>query len=193
MHTINTTVTESKPAVPVPVSMDLELDDIETPKRGGSGRKIEEKTLDEYGFITGDLLSVSLYIPEPKIPAGLPRLSVSAGVGAGAMGVGGVGLGTKSFGWGEKPREVEIHPSERSGAWQRGEAVPPQNFRGGAAGAGKGGEPGGGGSWRGGLGMGMRGAGGRSPEKNGRRRSRSPEGRDRREGRRESWSRRRGD
>ncbi len=173
------TVLDSKPAVAV---MDMELDDTDLPKRGG--RKIEEKSLDEYGFITGDLLSVSLYIPEPKIPAGAPRM----GQVAAAPGV--TGPGAKSFGWGERqPREREIHPSER-GAWHKGESLPPQSFRGGAAGRGGDREFAGGGSWRGGgSGMGIRGAKGRSPERHGDRRSGSPDGRERRV----SWTRRRGD
>lgn len=177
------TVTDSKPTT---VAMDMELDDVDVPKRGG--RKIEEKTLDEYGFITGDLLSVSLYIPEPKIPAGAPRGPPGVPVPVG------VGAGVRSFGWGERqPVERDPHPSERGGAWHRGEPLPPQNFRGGAAG-GRGGDPAGGGSWRGGgPGMGIRGAGRKSPERNGDRRSRSPDDRDRRSDRRESWSRRRGD
>ncbi|WVO16574.1 hypothetical protein L204_104253 [Cryptococcus depauperatus] len=48
-----------------PDMMDIDLDDRD--KR--MGKKIEEKTLDWYGFIAGDLLSVSLHVPEPRQPA----------------------------------------------------------------------------------------------------------------------------
>ena len=179
-----TTLTKAKPVEAA--AMDMELDDTDPlPKRGG-GRKIEEKSLDEYGFITGDLLSVSLYIPEPKLPAGAPRLAtVPGGVVPSPT-----GPGVSSFGWGDRQtreREGDRAP-DRRGVWQRGEPLPPQDFRGGAAGRPS--EPAGGGSWRGGgPGMGIRGVGKRSPERNGTRRSRSPEGRNRRE----SWAKRRVD
>ena len=74
------------------VKMDMELDDMETPKKS----RIEEKTLEEYGFVTGDLLSVSLYIPEPRVP----RAS-----GASVA---------------PEPRGE----ADRNGQWARGETVP---------------------------------------------------------------------
>ncbi|CAD6571774.1 MAG: hypothetical protein TREMPRED_000367 [Tremellales sp. Tagirdzhanova-0007] len=167
-------------------AMDMELDDTDPLPRRGGGRKIDEKSLEDYGFITGDLLSVSLYIPEPKIPAGAPRIATAP---AGAV-PGSIGPGVSSLGWGDRQtreRESERAP-DRRGAWQRGEPLPPQDFRGGVAGRAS--EPAGGGSWRGGgPGMGIRGVGKRSPERNGVRRSRSPEGRIRRE----SWAKRRAD
>ena len=156
--------------------MEMELDDIETPRKRGS--KIDEKTLDSYGFITGDLLSVSLYVPEPKISASAPRIAALGQMGQ-----------ANSFGWSDRDRDRaprEAHPSDRVGSWSRGEPLPAQNFRGGAPA--RGGEPAGGGAWRGG-GTGIRGAGRRPSETNGARRSRSPEMKDRRE----SSGRRRGD
>ncbi|WVR04663.1 hypothetical protein IAU60_001674 [Kwoniella sp. DSM 27419] len=188
-------------------------------------KKVEEKSLDEYGFVTGDLLSVSLYVPEPKIPAGQPAgVGAMAGAGAGGSGPGqglGAGAGGKrdrdgagvggrqSFGWGERDRPAPPHADGREepgvkGHWARGVPLPPQDFGAGARG-GRGGEPAGGGRWRGGApapgGFGIRGgaarAGGPAPggrrspeyESGGRdgRRSRSPVSRDRRQ----SWSARR--
>lgn len=168
------------------VDMDMELDD--TPgDRGGGGnangtgrKKVVEKSLDEYGFITGDYLSVSLYVPEPKGP---PPTITGPGAGAGA----GVGSGPsrdreqRGGGGGGPPA---------NGEWARGEALPPQ--RGGYAGGPPrdrrerdGGYRGGRGEHQaGGMGMGIRGGAGRrrspSIERNGNgggsgRRSRSPD------------------
>ncbi|RXK34748.1 hypothetical protein M231_07990 [Tremella mesenterica] len=135
--------------------MDMELD--EAP-RGG---KVEEKTLEDYGFITGDLLSVFLFVPEPKVPVG-QRFAP------------GTGPNVPSVGWGER---------DKNGSWTKGvpslsirgrgkdlvpETIPPGNWRGGA--------PGSGGERN----------GHRRSEVKGRSRSISPT----REGRRESWSRR---
>jgi histone deacetylase complex subunit SAP18 len=166
-------------------AMDMELDDDPRPTHG---RKVEEKTLDGYGFVIGDLISVSIHVPEPR----------AAQSRSGAPGMPPQERGSGGFGWqrdresGNGPREREAPPSEREGHWARGEALPPQNsfrgenaFRGGRGGFGRV-EPAGG---RAG-GIGIRGAGRRSPERErdglGGRRSRSPEGRERRE----SWSRR---
>jgi histone deacetylase complex subunit SAP18 len=119
-------------------------------------RKVDEKTLDDYGFITGDYISVSLHIPEPKIqhshshPAG-QRAPV---------------LGAR-----EEKRNID-------GDWARGDALPPAP-RGGRGGYGG---PGGGGGRI--MGMGIRGGARRSPSvtRDSGRRSRSPE---RRNGRRD--------
>lgn len=200
-------------------AMDMELDDAPEPK-STSGRKIEEKSLDDYGFITGDLLSVSSYVPEPKVPAGRP---IAPGAGNGNGNVPGPGPGVQSFGWGDKAPRGGAGVQEERGQWGRGEALPPQSFRGRGVSGGGPEEPAGGGNWRGGgpghAGMGIRGAGRRSPElRGGGRRSpelrgggrRSPDrerernghgGADRRsrsrspnrDGRRESWATRRRD
>jgi len=76
------------------------------------GRRVDEKTLDDYGFITGDYLSVSLHIPEPKVQhSQVPRAV----------------LGAK-----EEKRNID-------GDWARGEALPPRGgARGGYGGAGNG-------------------------------------------------------
>ncbi|WVF69766.1 hypothetical protein IAT40_004545 [Kwoniella sp. CBS 6097] len=94
-----------------------------------SRRPVEEKTLDEYDFVTGDLLSVSLYIPEPKIPtgagAGAGGASTSASTSSGALASGpggprignggafgardrqasGSGAHAQSFGWNDRTRD----------------------------------------------------------------------------------------
>lgn len=99
------------------VDMDMELDDAEPHSGNGSGgRKISERTLDEYGFITGDYLSVSLYVPEPKIPAGPPPIAGAAG----------------------RDRERDVRGAPSNGEWARGEALPP---RGGGRGGGPGAFP----------------------------------------------------
>ncbi|WWD07619.1 hypothetical protein V865_005720 [Kwoniella europaea PYCC6329] len=176
--------------------MDLDLDEI---PQSSSRRKIEEKSLDGYGFVTGDLLSISLYVPEPKLPASSARGNRDRERdGAGA--VNGEPKGKGSFGR-DKTTPNQPHTKEED-HWQRGQPLPPQDFRGGA-GAGlsiRGGRGRGetGGSWRGGPpsgpGLGIRGGAGgggrrRSPdyEADGdRRRSRSPPSRERRV----SWGRR---
>jgi histone deacetylase complex subunit SAP18 len=187
-------------------AMDMELDDDQPHRDGrhgsggakGSGR-IDEKSLDDYGFITGDLLSVSLFVPEPKAP--LQRGSGPVPHGALAMGGGGpAGPGVQSFGWKEAQSNGNVrngngigHPDgpERERPWGRGGPLPPQEgVRGGRGGFGHGpGDFGSGG--RGGFGrdererererdpagggnwrggpIGIRGAGGRRP------RSRSPD------------------
>ncbi|WRT64736.1 uncharacterized protein IL334_001670 [Kwoniella shivajii] len=147
----------------------------------GNGKKVEEKSLDEYGFVTGDLLSVSLYVPEPKIPAGGRRELSGPGSGPGAS-LGGNGIGTasgngngngiqiRSFGWGDKDKSSRNNPREegsgptardgpgsgsgsgRGGHWGRGGPLPPQEFRGSSRGGFGAGEPANGGSWRGGAG-----------------------------------------
>lgn len=79
--------------------LDAELDE---DNRGDHdrGKRIDEKTLDEYGFLTGDLLSLCVALPRPpKAAAG----------GPGAMKAGAA----------PEPR----------GAWGRGEPLPPQEFR----------------------------------------------------------------
>jgi histone deacetylase complex subunit SAP18 len=178
------------------VAMDMELDDAPDPKRGNTGRKVQEKTLDGYGFITGDLISVSLFVPEAKIPVGIPRGGVPltlGGQGGGGGGIGngnGAGPGMSSFGWGDRgnPGLPKDGPVDKDGTWSRGEALPPQGFRGGRGGLRGGREEG-----RGGMGMGIRGGGRRSPEgrdrdrERGDGRSRSPDARD---SRRVSWNRR---
>jgi histone deacetylase complex subunit SAP18 len=118
-------------------------------------RKLNEKTLDEYGFITGDYISVSLHVPEPKI------LQRPAGVGGGGA---------------VRDREREEPKRNMDGDWARGEVLPPAPRRGGYG-------PGGGVPRQ--MGMGIRGGARRSPsvgrdrerngEETGRRRSRSPE------------------
>lgn len=41
------------------------------------GRRVEEETLDEYGFLKGDLLSVAVSVPEPRaVRNGAPGLEV---------------------------------------------------------------------------------------------------------------------
>ncbi|KAK8847446.1 hypothetical protein IAR55_005304 [Kwoniella newhampshirensis] len=182
-------------------SSSMEVDG-ELPQR----KKIDEKTLDEYDFITGDLLSVSLYVPEPKVQAG-------AGSGAGGGGPGvplgrnvsGVAAGRqgspneiKSHGWGDRAAPPHAREEAGRGGWgrARGGAVPPQEFRGGRSGAFPDRDPAGGGNWRGGPnGLGIRGGAGRrrSPRaedgqgrNGGDRRSRSPDT----GSRRESWNRR---
>jgi histone deacetylase complex subunit SAP18 len=39
----------------------------------GGGRRVEEETLDEYGFIKGDLISVAVGVPEPPRKEQPPR------------------------------------------------------------------------------------------------------------------------
>ena len=164
--------------------MDTELDD--PPDLGRRGRKIDEKTLDEYGFVTGDLLSVSLYIPEPRLPAG-PNRAPPAIANGGGPERGGFGWDrTNGPGLGREP-----HPADKDATWARGEALPPTGRP--SRGAPSREAVGSRGSV--GNGFGIRGAGrrrsgsppDRDPRDNGpRRRSRSPEGRDRRD----SYSRR---
>jgi len=154
--------------------MDMELDDEPSGSHdrngGGGGRKISEKSLDSYGFITGDYLSVSLYVPEPK----LPSQSAPAGLGQGIRGAASR----------ENPAGRISAPE---GDWAKGEALPPPQ-RGGdrSRHAGNGRD----GGYRGHpgpsaiQGMGIRGGARRSPSVerngNGRRRSRSPDRRYRR-------------
>ncbi|ORX33927.1 Sin3 associated polypeptide p18-domain-containing protein [Kockovaella imperatae] len=174
--------------------MDMELD--QTIDSGGPGarrgRKVDEKTLDGYGFVTGDLLSVCVNVPEPKLHPGPnrpPLMGLSNGAGAGGPGDrigGGFGRPDK-FNGREGGREV--HPSDKEGTWSRGEALPPAGrpIR-GSAGRELLGERSGAGP-RPSNGLGIRGAGTRhrsgSPpdgRDNGyRRRSRSPADRNRRE------------
>ena len=66
------------------MDLDSELDN-SAPK--ASGRKVEDKTLARYGYEVGDIISVSVSAPEPRV--GLPGAA------------GGLGNGAKSFGWGE--------------------------------------------------------------------------------------------
>jgi histone deacetylase complex subunit SAP18 len=174
-------------------AMDMELDDGPVPAKG---KPIDEKTLEDYGFITGDLLSVSLFVPEPKPSnrgGGGPHANNGASTGAGG---GGGGPAAPGFGRREGPqgpgRESNVERADAEGHWARGEALPPQNanaFRGPRGSFGRD-EPRDRAGFGGGIGI--RGAGRRSPgpdrERNGfgRKRSRSPEARDRRE----SWGRR---
>lgn len=161
------------------VDMDMELDDAPDSNGNGNGnnnghgggRKVPEKSLDEYGFITGDYLSVSLYVPEPKIAPGPPS------------------NGPLPLLHRERERERDfgsgVAPS--NGEWARGEALPPRAGRGGFGAAGVGGGRGGrDGGYRGApgppgaMGMGIRGGAGRRSPSVGRdrdrggRRSRSP-------------------
>ncbi|WWD21536.1 hypothetical protein CI109_106022 [Kwoniella shandongensis] len=190
------------------MDLDVGLDDTHgNGNESGKTRKIDEKTLEEYDFITGDLLSVSLYVPEPKIPAGAggpPGAGASGGPTNGRNVSGPVGI--QSHGWGDRaapPHTRGGGGGEESvgggrggrggggGGWGRGGApLPPQEFR-GSRDRERERDPAGGGNWRGGPnGLGIRGGarGRRSPELNGedRRRSRSPDT----GARRESWSRR---
>jgi len=132
----------------------MDVDERDRDRDRERGRKVNEKTLDDYGFITGDYISVSLHVPEPKVssrPIGGP-----------------VGL---------RDREREEPKRNIDGDWARGEALPPVP-RGG--GGGRGGYGPGGGIPRQ-MGMGIRGGARRSPsvgrDRNGGgdRRSRSPE------------------
>ncbi|WWC59506.1 uncharacterized protein I303_102062 [Kwoniella dejecticola CBS 10117] len=201
--------------------MDIDLEDIkdDSAPASASGRKINEKSLDEYGFITGDLLSVSLYIPEPKIPASARNRQGQDGPTS--SGVNGI----RSFGWDDQKASLGAgsgrhHPAGEDEHWHRGQPLPPQDFRGrggagelsirgGGGGRGgridrdrernggfEGGEPSGGGNWRSGPPTGLgrggisgRGASRRSPDYESRRNGRSRSP-DTRE-RRGSWASRR--
>ena len=74
------------------------------------GRKVDEKTLDDYGFITGDYLSVSLHTPEPKNHNSHTQRAPPLGVR-------------------EEKRNID-------GEWARGEALPPRAGAGGRGGYG---------------------------------------------------------
>ncbi|WWC67985.1 uncharacterized protein I206_101904 [Kwoniella pini CBS 10737] len=201
--------------------MDIDLDEIQDNHNGLGKKKIDEKTLNEYGFITGDLLSVSLYIPEPKIPSSSKISSGPSTVPIGSNGI-------RSFGWDDKSNISGIPKGEEE-HWHRGQPLPPQEFgnrgrgglsiRGGGINRGgridrdrNGGDHIGGGNWRGGppLGpasIGIRGGGGGGGGRGNSRRSpdyerdhRDRDGESRRNGRsrspvnrdrRESWSSRR--
>lgn len=167
MNTLNAGSSSTAKGKKVGMDMDMELDDAPSASNGngnghGGGRKVIEKTLDEYGFITGDYLSVSLYVPEPKLapPTGNAPLAPLT-------------------------RDREPRSAPNNGEWARGEALPPRAKRGGFGGRDdRGGRDGG---YRGApgppavLGMGIRGgAGRRSPSvgrdrNGGGRRSRSPD------------------
>ncbi|KAI9636355.1 Sin3 associated polypeptide p18-domain-containing protein [Dioszegia hungarica] len=167
--------------------MDMELDDGPSRPEEGRGRKIEEKTLEAYGFETGDLLSVALHIPEGR---NLKR-PTAGGAGHGAPGgPGGPGMGgsggpgivsdRNSFGWnngsngprgpggpgGPSRPPTGNGPTDRTNAWQRGGPLPDQSAARGAPGRNSFGGPGGmggdvppGGRWGRGGGMGGGGEG----------------------------------
>lgn len=83
--------------------LDAELaDDAGTGPSSAGAKRIEEKTLDEYGFLTGDLLSLCVALPRPPKAAGAGPGALKAGAGA---------------------------APEPRGAWGRGEPLPPQEFR----------------------------------------------------------------
>ena len=87
--------------------MDMELDS--TVDHTRKGRKVDEKTLDEYGFITGDLLSVSIHVPEPKLHPGPNRPPI--GINGSATGErGGFGWGDRSNGPPVPALGREVHP-----------------------------------------------------------------------------------
>jgi len=153
------------------VSMDMELDD--TPDApAAKGKKVSEKTLKGYGYEIGDIISVSVHVPEPKVPRSGPGAAVAAGEGK------------LSFGWGERGDRREDRSGD--GGWGSKGALPPQEGRRGGFGARDRDEPAGGGSWRGGhAGRGSRGRSRSPPPRERNARERSPV-RDRRE----SWSRR---
>ncbi|CAK9782481.1 hypothetical protein CC85DRAFT_287343 [Cutaneotrichosporon oleaginosum] len=68
---------------------------------GGEGRGVAEETLDEYGFIKGDLISVAVNIPEPSRRAeGREREHAHAR---------------------ELPRDVHRRPQPARGGWRRDE------------------------------------------------------------------------
>lgn len=177
MNTLNANRSISKGTV----DMDMELDDAPAgsngnARSGGGGRVVSEKSLDDYGFITGDYLSVSLYVPEPKtapVINNAPLAPLS------------------------RDREPRSAPGAggSNGEWARGEALPPRAGRGGYGGTSHSaprdrdirGAAGRDGGYRGAagpppvMGMGIRGgAGRRSPSvgrdrNGGGRRSRSPD------------------
>ncbi|WVQ98092.1 hypothetical protein IAU59_005214 [Kwoniella sp. CBS 9459] len=134
----------------------MDIDGGERPSR----RPVEEKTLDEYDFVTGDFLSVSLHIPEPKIPAGSASASTAAagsgsslplgpGPGGPRIGNGATrdrqasanGSGAQSFGWNDRTRDGSDRRGhgqgpapardEVKGHWGRGAPLPPQDMAGG--------------------------------------------------------------
>lgn len=180
MNTISPSSTSSSAPRDKARGMDMELDDAPSGSNGhadrnGGGRKISEKTLDGYGFITGDLLSVSLYVPEPKTSSHPASHSAPSGPG--------FGQGIR----GAASRDIPAgRVSAPEGDWAKGEALPP---RGGDRDRSR--RDGGGGGYRGApgpagvQGMGIRGGARRSPsverDRNGngngygRRRSRSPD------------------
>lgn len=161
------------------VAMDRELDEAAAPRRG---RVVEEKTLDSYGFLTGDLLSVAIHIPEPRAPAATSIRGASAREREGR----------------DRDRDRDRDgfrdarngaPSSRDGPWARGAPLPPQAFGGdrdrddhrAPAGSWRGGAP------RGAVGSRGNGGGRRpSPDWGRRNRSQSPD-----RNRRETWASRR--
>ncbi|WVQ83280.1 hypothetical protein IAT38_005419 [Cryptococcus sp. DSM 104549] len=187
-----------------PVEQDgMDID--ENAPAGRRPRKIQEKTLDAYGFVTGDLLSVSVQLPEPKYPRlGGPGAIPGLRIGA---------VGPAAGAGGPPPRGGWNDPVERQGAplppqagppdappvgtgvdapkWGRGDPLPPRLPMGGRGSMGPGFGPGRGGfgggdapGWRGtaphqGMGRGLprRGSPVRDevPPTGDRRRSRSPE------------------
>ncbi|WWC86856.1 uncharacterized protein L201_001735 [Kwoniella dendrophila CBS 6074] len=174
--------------------MDIDLDEIDRNNNASTSRsksrKIDEKSLDDYGFVTGDLISVSLYIPEPKLPAGGGPSNSSSSRNPrgsdreqpGSNGRDGGLNGIQSFGWGDRDKAPHGHHQKKEEQhWHRGQPLPPQDFRGGGPRGGdpsrdrgggrnggfEGGEPANGGSRRGGAagggsGLGIRGQGRRS-------------------------------
>ncbi|WVQ75986.1 hypothetical protein IAR50_005622 [Cryptococcus sp. DSM 104548] len=100
-------------------------DDEDLSKKAG-GRKIHERTLDGYGFITGDFLSVSLSVPEPRFPGGHGPAGVAL---AGLNGA--PGLGGRGGDGGYNDRRAPQGPDEtENGAdaprWGRGGPLPPR-------------------------------------------------------------------
>jgi histone deacetylase complex subunit SAP18 len=199
---------DAKTAQPF-TDMDVDLGE------SSKGQVVEEKSLEKYGFVTGDLISLSIFVPEPKPTA--PRTSLPAD----RAGAGVAGPGLRNIGWGSGDRNGSGNFSGRTngfgdkagpshvprGSWKRDDVpLPPQDdARGGRPSLGRDGrEPAGGGNWRGGgvssMGRHDRGARG---DMNGRNRSISPVGRGGGRGndytredsgrgeRRSSWSRKR--
>ncbi|ODO08708.1 histone deacetylase complex subunit [Cryptococcus wingfieldii CBS 7118] len=99
-------------------------------KKGG--RKIQEKTLDGYGFITGDFISVSLSVPEPRFPGGHGPAAVAIAGINGAAGPGGRGGDApREGGWNDRraPQGQGKDESEKGAdapRWGRGGPLPPQ-------------------------------------------------------------------
>ncbi|KAL7420026.1 hypothetical protein Q5752_004991 [Cryptotrichosporon argae] len=101
---------------------------------GAGPAKLDEKTLDAYGFVTGDLFSVALHVPEPQIRGAAAARAQAHGQG---QGQGPAGLAArKPFGW-DRDRDARKDDAK----WGRGAPLPPQGRR----------EVGNGASWRGGA------------------------------------------
>lgn len=122
-------------------NIDDSMDPDENRELSKRGRKIEEKPLDDYGFVTGDFLSVSITVPEPRHPVGSLAAGALAGI-AGNSSAGPAGLRDREgprggFGWGDRGGDRErlqrsIAPTSAPGEgpdatrWGRGAPLPPQ-------------------------------------------------------------------